>query len=220
MKIFLMVMGILTGLFMIIWITSVRVEMIFKRENGNDRGEVTISAWGGLIRFRMKIPRLGWGGINEGVKLEGEAESVGVHREKEADITKKTVDRFRSQYQQVLDHIEDFQRTVRWFLSKVTCEKLVWVTTIGTGDAAESGILTGIVWGIKTTLVGMLSGYTRWDQSPLLYVEPHFSQPVLETHLHSIIRFRVGHAILGITRLLLHLRKGRERKWQSTPFRA
>lgn len=215
----------LLGLLIVLWFTSIRVEMLYKREKEDDRGEVKIFALGGLLRFRMELPNFDWKGLDEGLELESEAEgdtavSPDLGKDKKYAINRRTMKKMKEMYDELVDHIDFFHCTVRWFLSKVTCEKLVWVTKIGTGDAAEAGVLTGIVWGIKTTLVSVLGSYTRWEEPPQMDVAPDFQQAILETHFHSIIRFRVGHAILAIKRLLLHMRKGRERNWPSTPFRA
>ncbi|WP_170839861.1 DUF2953 domain-containing protein [Lihuaxuella thermophila] len=216
---------ILLVFFVISWFIVVRIEIIFKREAGNDRSEIKVSALGGILRFHMKFPQLKWEGLGRGMGLKSEAEAESVatpdlNRQKRFRVTRQTIRKGKAVYRRMLRDIDDLFGTVRWFLSKVTCEKLEWRTTLGTGDAAEAGVLTGIAWGIKTTLVGVLGSYTRWDEPPRLSVDPAFHHAVLQTHFHSIIRFRLGHAILGIKRLLLHKRQGRERKWQTTPFRA
>jgi hypothetical protein len=223
--IFLIIAVLLILLFVISWFISVRIEIIFKREKENDRGEIKVYALGGIIRFRMKLPKMKWAGLDEGIRMESELESdlvaaPDVNKQNRFRITQRTIRKGMARYRELVRNIDHFHRTICWFLSKVTCEKLEWRTTIGTGDAAEAGVLTGIAWGIKTTLVGVLGSYTRWDEPPCLSVDPDFNHVVLNTHFHSIIRFRLGHAILGVKRLLLHKRKGRERKWQSTPFRA
>jgi hypothetical protein len=220
------ILGILAGLLVVIWFTTVRIEFLIKREHEDDRGEVKISLLGGLIRFRVEIPRINWEGTDEGMGMEGkiEGDTAPASTMKKAGglkVTRRSVRKASRVIRELYDHIENFQLILRWFLSKVTCEKLVWVTRFGTGDAAEAGVLTGIMWGIKTSLVGWLGRYIRWDHPPHLHIDPEFNRKVLETHFHGIIRFRAGHAILGMKRIWSHLRKGRERKWhQTTPYRA
>lgn len=134
-------------------------------------------------------------------------------KSKKVDITfnKRKYLKLKHIYHEVVENISFFRQTLRWFLSRVTCEKLVWQTRIGTGDAAEAGVLTGVVWTVKSSLVGWISQYVNWRRPPELYVDPQFQAPVLETHIHSIIHFKIGHAIIAIKRLLFHLRKGRIR---------
>ncbi|MBH8596670.1 DUF2953 domain-containing protein [Thermoactinomyces sp. CICC 10521] len=223
---FLIMAGILVLLVVLIWFTSVRIEILYKRENKNDRGEIKISALGGLVRFRVNLPEVKWTGMDEGMQVEGtvkgQTTAAKMAKEKgKVKLNRRTFQRLRFYYHEFVERFDQFHKTIRWFLSKVTFEKLTWVTKIGTGDAAESGILTGVAWGIKTTLIGFFSQYTRWREAPQLTIHPEFNREVLETYFHSIIRFRVGHAILGAKRLLLHMRTGRERTtWQNIQFKA
>ncbi|MFC7442176.1 DUF2953 domain-containing protein [Laceyella putida] len=216
----LLVLGLFVLFIFVIWFTTLRIEMVFKREQGNDRGEVIISAWGGLFRYRLAIPQLQWEGIDQGMKVESQAKlesnvdgAATKATQKKADVmvNKRKIKKMKESYRELVENISFFHQTIRWFLSKVTCEKLVWKTRIGTGDAAEAGILTGVAWTVKSTLVGWVSQYIKWRQPPELYVDPQFQTPVIETHLHSIIHFKIGHAIIGIKRLLFHMRKGRVR---------
>lgn len=223
-----MIVGGLLLFFLLICFTSIRIEILFKRERENDRAEVTIHALFGLIRYRLKLPQIAFAGVDEGVEVrtgsdaampDGKESSEG-GEPKDVTVNRRLIERMNDLYQNILESVDFFQAKIRWFLSKITCEKLIWVTTLGTGDAAEAGILTGVAWSIKTTLIGFTSSYIRWAKPPELYVQPHFNRMVLETHFHSIIRFRIGHAILTIVRVLLHMHRRRKRKWQSTPFKA
>jgi hypothetical protein len=223
--IFLIILGTLALLIGIIWFTSVRIEILFKRENENDRSEIKVLALGGLLRFQIELPQVKWEGFDEGAQVRGNLQAGSksknmVKRKEIVRINRRTLRKIRTVYHEILERFEHYHRIIRWFLSKVTCEKFVWITKIGTGDAAEAGILTGMAWGVKTTLVGILGSYLRWNEPPQLTIDPEFNRSVLETYFHSIIRFRVGHVILGAKRLLLHMRRGRERTWQSTQFRA
>ncbi|TCS93451.1 DUF2953 domain-containing protein [Hazenella coriacea] len=221
MKITVFILLILLGITVGLWFSYVRIEMVYKREQGNDRGEVMFKALGGLLRFRVNIPKVDWEGTEQGIHVESRSGTKAINKQEELQIDQRKVRKAKKMYEMVLQRIDDLKEIMRQFLSKVTCEQLIWGTTVGTGDASEAGILTGVIWGVKTTLVGFFSGYIRWKEPPQLIVDPVFTYPIIRTHFHGIFRFRLGHAILGITRMILHLRRGRERNWQSsTPFRA
>ncbi|WP_124727284.1 DUF2953 domain-containing protein [Staphylospora marina] len=219
--------GIIGGLILLILLismTSVRIEFLLKREDGDDRGEVNIRALFGLIRYRVEFPSLVFKGWEEGLQIqENRAGGAGGrnvdNREEEFVIDKETMRAAKRSIQEMMDHFVHLRLTLRWFLSKVTCEKLVWFTRLGTGDAAEAGLLTGIAWGVKSTLVGILGSYIRWERPPELAIDPDFHRPALETRLQGIIRFKIGHAIL-VGKRLFATRKGRARIWQNIPFRA
>jgi hypothetical protein len=197
----------LIGLCTLIWFTTMRVEILFTRTKGNHHAEIKFTAFWEMIHYRVKLDG---GGVTGKAKKKADhvAASAGGERED-----------FSTTYQRLLCQLPLLQATLCWMLRKVTCEKLSWGTTVGTGDAAETGVLIGLIWTIKSILLGLAAGYIRWDQSPQLEVAPQFNRAILEIQFHSIIRFRLGHAILAITRLLTHMRKGRGRKWQIIPFK-
>ncbi|SFJ75324.1 DUF2953 domain-containing protein [Thermoflavimicrobium dichotomicum] len=219
MKFFLWVGMILVALLIILPFTSVRIELLFKWENENDRGEVKIRALFGLVRLRFTLPQLDWAGIDRGLKVSLAEETNDTSPKKEI-IGKKTIQRGKEMVRELLDQIDGLKEILRWFFSKVTCEKWVWITSVGTGDAAEAGFLTGIVWTLKSMLIGWISPYIRWQKAPELHVEPLFYREAVGMTFHSIIRFRLGHAILAIKRLYWDRNKRRNLKWQSIQSKA
>jgi hypothetical protein len=197
--------------------SKISIEIIWKREHGNDRGEIKFKALWGLIRFRYKIPKIDFVNLTEGIQWEQE----GPTGEKEVQFNWEKVQQLKEIYRQFKDQIDIIQKYFRLFLQKVTCSHFEWSTSFGTGDAAESGVLTGVIWGVKSTLVGMISGMLRWKQPPRLSVVPYFNQRLLQTYFHSIISFRVGHAIVILFQILREVRQRRERLWQgNTLFKA
>lgn len=212
------VLLVLVGL----WYSSIRVEILYKRLNGDDQGELKVSALGGLLRFRFELPKVDWKGMDEGAEVQKDWKSIFPKEElvqqDEQNVTWHSVVRRIEIVQQVMDRIHDFKQTIRWFLSRVTCERLDWKTFIGTGDAAEAGFLVGVVWTIKAMVIGWVSPYLQWKRVPDFMIEPDFHRSRLDMYFHSIIRFRLGHAIFAIMRLR-GKDKGRERKWQIIPFK-
>ncbi len=213
---FLIVLGFLFLLLLLVWHSTVRVEVLYKRKQQNDQGKVKIVFFGGLLRFKANLPQFKWQGIEEGVQVKGKlmnetAKTPTGQKKEKVQVNKRMIKVFRRKYMDILHRIDEFQQIINWFFGKITCEKLVWNTRLGTGDAAEAGILTGLAWGIKWALIGMLGSRIRWNFTPQLKVDPDFNRAILETYFHSIIRFRTGHAILTIKRLSDHTRKGRVR---------
>lgn len=214
----LLVLGLLIALLVIIWFTALRVELVYKREQGNDRGEIILTAWRGLIRYRIAIPQMQWKGLDQGVKVNTRASmdkmigngSAEQHNS-EVKVNKRLLKRLNSAYKEMVRNVSGFHQILRWFLTKITCEKLVWKSRIGTGDAAEAGILTGMAWAIKSTLIGWFCSRVKCRHQPQITVDPEFHAKVWDTHVNGIIRFRIGHAIIAIKRLLVHMRKGRVR---------
>jgi hypothetical protein len=211
---FLIILVMLLVFFIVTWFSNIQIELLFKREAQNDFGKIKVNMFGGLLRFQYYLPRIQWSGLDEGVvarkNVTGKIGKAKTKPKKESvQIDKRKIKKLHFAYRQILYRFHDFQRIMRWFFGKITCEKFVWNTKIGTGDAAEAGILTGLAWSIKWMLLSWLGNQIRWNAKPELKVDPRFNEAILETYFHSIIRFRIGHAILAVKRLSDHMRKGR-----------
>ncbi len=223
MSLLWVVLALLLAFILVIPFTSIRLEAHYWREGANDQLNIQIRLLWGMIRLRYQIPLIKW--------MENEGSLI--IREKSTDlptkgswrqrITWRSLCAMRERYLMFRDQVHQLQDLTRSFLRHVIFERLEWRSTVGTGDAAETGVVTGVVWGVKSILVGVLGSYVQWTKQPFLKVDPLFSEATLETDLHCIIRFRIGHAMLAAIRLMRSMRRGRkgeEQKWQSTLFKA
>ncbi|PTX50858.1 Protein of unknown function (DUF2953) [Melghirimyces profundicolus] len=211
------------GLLVIFPFTSIRIRVQYRRKGEKDHLELGWRLLFGLLRFRTVIPSfwLNWKGVSFRTEQEDRETA---HKRR---ISLRMVRRFWSERswirRQIVSFHEIVTETYRRFLRHVVCERLVWNSRIGTGDAASTGVVTGIVWGVKTTLVGFTSPLLRWTDPPRLDVHPLFHEEKIETELDSIFRFRIGHAILAVIHLLIGMmrhKKGSEENWRNTQFRA
>ncbi|QKG84283.1 DUF2953 domain-containing protein [Kroppenstedtia pulmonis] len=202
-------------------LSPVRVFVVYYRRGEDDQLKTQIRLLWGLIRLRyeMSMADLTEKGLQ--VKEKGVPKSPGKKKRRRKRITLATLQRWARESRYLQERIVHLYDVLRRFFSQVVCERLTWVSDIGTGDAAETGVLTGVVWSVKTTMIGMLGSYIRWGRSPDLDVRPFFEKEILDTNLNCIIRFRVGHAILAVLRLLTRIHgKGSEKNWQSTLYKA
>ncbi|MMZ63313.1 hypothetical protein D1872_255590 [compost metagenome] len=108
-------------------------------------------------------------------------------------------------------------------LKRVTIRSLDWSTHIALSDAAHTATLTGVLWGVKSVLVGFLSYHITLLQRPELVVVPVFgSRPLFTTELRCIAQIRCGYAIYaGLVLIVRVLQvKGGIRKWLNILFKA
>lgn len=134
-------------------------------------------------------------------------------------ITKDKVQWVKKQMNTVISHVHDFYPTIQKFLKHIQCKELSWHTSMGIGDAAATGTITGIIWSIKSIILATMTNYIVLRTFPRLSVQPVWNQTVIHTQFRCILTLKLGHAIVTGIRILLKLRKGRERKWQTTPSR-
>lgn len=221
-----MIFLIFIGILILIVISHIQIELEYKREGELDEGKVQIKALYGILRRTIRLPKVDYKGVQEGFSVKTEKNTTAINTKTDTDATQKDIDQFalrnaQHNFSELLEKVQDFYPLVRFFCSKIICKQFQWKTRVGTGDAAEAGVLTGLVWGIKSFIVGAIGSYIQWKEPPDLDVIPNFHQFTLDTYFYSILRFRVWHAIVVITRLRIQMRKGRERKWQaSTQFKA
>lgn len=214
------ILFILLVILILIPFTTLSIRFQYRRGGSDDELGLTVRWIGGLIRFHYSVPLLKREERGFAVRQELQTGKGKTLTAKRRRITPATIRRSQKRFQALRRRVRDLHDTLRRFLRHVTCERLEWVTTIGTGDAAETGVLTGMAWAIKTTLVSVAGRHVRWERPPALNVRPSFEERRLESNLLCIVRFRLGHLILAVTRLYLNMRKGSEGTWRNTPFRA
>lgn len=188
-------------LIIILLFSSVRIDFRYQRKGENDEAVITFFALGRLIRYQKKLSQWMWEGVDEGIKYKTKQQG----KPEEKQVTQETLERAREFYRLMIDRIDHFVHILKQFLHRVTCEKLQWKTFIGTGDAAETGILVGVAWGVKTNLIAMFSSLIQWKQPPEIEVFPCYAESRLDIDFHSVIRFRIGYALLALQRILFQL---------------
>lgn len=74
-------------------------------------------------------------------------------------------------------------------------DELSWVTRVGTGDPALTGVLSGLLWGFKGVAFGFLAERLSFSRRPVLQVLPDFESVAFRTTFRCIVRVRVGDII-------------------------
>lgn len=211
----LIILGLLTLLILILIRTRLFIEIDVKHTRDHNHIQILFKAWKGLIKYRYEVPL---------VAVDDESASVVIKEEKAAGptgdnekeskkkITPQDVINRIKQAKKLLEHVVGFHRIVRLFLSHITIHKIMWKTAIGVGDAAKTGTLTGIIWTLKGSIMGIISQYMRLSKQPIIEVYPHFQQTITHTELTCIVSFRIGHAMGAALRLVKFWRGIRKTK--------
>lgn len=214
----------LVMIFLLIYFTTVRIHIEYKRARENDHIHIKAGIWFGLISLKFNIPLLQLQSLIKGVKGEEEVtpantKTAGIQKSK-FRLTPREVYRYFHRFYLLRDQVHNLNLIFKQVLKKIRCEQFEWYTRVGVGDAASTGVLTGVIWGIKTTIVGLFSHYVTLRTTPRMNVVPAFQGQNLDTRFSCILRFRIGNAIIAGIRILFKFKKGREGIWQNTLFRA
>jgi hypothetical protein len=192
--------------------TKVKVGINYFHAQDNDSLKIEFRALFGLIKYKLDVPL---------VKVDDNSPTI-VAKEKlqkgeEEETKQKETMQFSAEdllngfkdMKTLLEHVVSFHRIVRHFCQKVKITKIEWQTVMGTGDAASTGMLTGAVWAVKGSIIGIISHYFRMQNSPNLSVQPHFQLAVTQTSFKCMLQFRIGHAIIAGIKLLKFWKGGR-----------
>lgn len=110
---------------------------------------------------------------------------------------------FFNQVKKVFTHIED----VVVIIDK--CDDFWWVTNFGLVNQAYTGILTGMIWAVKGSVVSILQNFIRFEATPVIKVDPSFNYPQdFGMEFEGIFTFKIGDIIhMGLKILISQLKR-------------
>ncbi|MBP1915377.1 hypothetical protein J2Z23_002335 [Lederbergia galactosidilyticus] len=110
-------------------------------------------------------------------------------------------------------NIRPFRRIINQFLMKIKINQFEWKTTIGLGDAADTGVATGVIWSLKGTLISWLRNYLSFLKNPVLIVQPNYQQTAFESNFQCMMKIKVGNAMVTAYKLAKEWKKHKKRSF-------
>lgn len=195
-------------LILILIFTKLTVHINYYHHNDNDDLKVEFKIFFGLIKYKLKVPLIKIDDDSPSIVVKGST-SMASSEETEQQITPKKVKKSINGTKEFVQHVFHMNVIVRKFLQRMSIKQFEWHSLIGLGDAAHTGMITGALWTVKGSVVGLLSRYLKLKEMPNLSVTPHFQFTVIQTRLTCIIQFRIGYAILAGLKLIKFWKGGR-----------
>lgn len=217
------------GLFFLLILTvilnsQVVVKGHLRRVGDNDDAELNIKALFGIIRYRIKVPIMQFTGTSVQLKEQVSTTSVGFDSWKQfnKDIDTEKVVNSIDKFKYILQITRNLTGWVRLTLTKVRLDEWNWSTSVGTGDAMWTAMATGLVWSVKTSIIGVLSQMVKLKAEPKMNVQPIYQRTAFTTEWSCIAQIRFGYAILAGLQLLVRMKKmkGGVKAWQNILFKA
>jgi hypothetical protein len=199
---------ILLLLFILIIFTKLTIYVNYFHYNDDDDLKIEFRIWFGLIRYKKIVPLIKIDDNSPSVVIKSKSEmghSPAKNKEQEPEVQKLDKNDFISSMKntkEIVNRVFNLHEIVRSFFNKVTIKKFEWHTLFGAGDAAHTGMLIGVIWAIKGSIIGLLSKYLRLKVYPNLTVTPHFQFTIVQTRVSCIFQFRIGYAILAGLKLI------------------
>ncbi|MCO7175931.1 DUF2953 domain-containing protein [Sporolactobacillus kofuensis] len=89
---------------------------------------------------------------------------------------------------------------------KIKVSQMSWVTTCGSGDAAETALLCGVIWSLKSSIIPWIAPIS--SDHPRINVIPRFQGKCLYSSLSCMFQIRIGDAIVMIKKIRHQLKEG------------
>lgn len=194
-----LVLIILLLLFILIIFTKLSIYIRYYHFKDNDDLKIELRAWFGLIKYKIKIPL---------IKVDNNSPSLVVKDEskkgekKVSQITTNEMLSNMEKYKEILRNVVQLHRIVRKFCKKTLVKQFEWYSQVGAGDAAHTGMVTGAIWAVKGSIIGIIGQYFRVLEMPKVMVVPDFNRAITQTKLICIFQFRIGNALLVGIKLL------------------
>lgn len=200
--------------------TKVKVGINYFHAQDDDSLKVEFRVLFGLIKYKLDVPLIKVDDNSPTIVVKEKAQKGEEEETKQKETMQFSANDLLNTLKDIktlLEHVVSFHRIVRHFCQKVSITQIEWQTVMGTGDAALTGMLTGAVWTIKGSIIGIISHYFRMKNSPNLSVHPHFQLAVTQTSFKCMLQFRIGHAIVAGIKLVKFW-KGGWPKFKSKPL--
>lgn len=189
--------------------STVVIHGSIRRIGDNDNAELRIKALLGLINYHWQLPVMRFKGLGMELKQESSAENIGGKHNNMAvtDVNMEKIVQSIEKARLVLKHTDNLLGWVRTFLGHVRLVEWQWRTAVGTGDAVWTAMLTGMVWSVKTTAVGVLSQLVRLQGQPEITVDPKFGETQFTTDGQFTAKIRFGYVIYAGVVLMRRMKK-------------
>jgi hypothetical protein len=140
-------------------------------------------------------------------KTEQSKQGPPLIEDKVGQITAQTVREAVDRLKLMVQYTFRFFDWVTGTLSHVKCIQLKWDTRVGVGEAVETAITTGMLWGVKTSLLGYAFKYIRLETKPNITVSPQFNALHFSSELTCTVKIRVFHVLQAGAMLLVRVFK-------------
>lgn len=217
-----LVLIILVTLFILVLVSTVKIRLHLVFRNKDFMMSVGIRILYGLVNMHTEVPlKVSETGVNFGDRPPSTESSKDRVDGAEEKVKNKKAFRYND-YKLLIQATEGLKK---WFLdtlSIVRLNEVHWATSFALDNAADTGVAGGMVWGIKHTLMGLLSFYLQLTSAPQLQVLPAFNgPPQLMTNFSCVIRFNFGRALFAGLMLMVRILsvRGGLKIWRNVLFK-
>lgn len=206
-------MFIVTILFIAFLFIPVIIQLKILKDNKNDKIVLKVKTFFGLIRYKVEIPiidlmvkRDGMPSLFSKVEVQKPEDGETVESNKSI-ITIKEMERIMDE---AVELTQKYSSVFQYVLDKVRCNQFLWKTELGTGDAAVTGILSGVFLMFQGIVLKFMESNFSFEDT-ILNFTPQFNRKTFRTTVDCIINMKIGYIIIASIKFsFLYFKKGGE----------
>ena len=188
MKLFFLLLSFFLIFLLVIILAPVCINIKYLRENNKDTLKITFILLWGLIKLQMPSLK-GW-----------------MQKTKNED-TEKTLFSMKT--------VKNFLLLWKVMRKIVICDKFSWKTAFGLSDAAQTGVLSGMIWSVKGNILAFLKRYFIFnDPKPEIEVLPDFKKAYLFVEIRGVFKFYPYRLLRAVLRMVYLKVRGGGSNWK------
>jgi hypothetical protein len=207
--------------------SHIRVRIRYSRSEEQDRLVIIVHALYGLIRSRRTVTSIMVRGMSLFLRENRTSGwAIGVKREeKEREIDWTAMRRSLRAFRAVRRYTVGFRPWAASVLRRVECTRWRLDLRVGTGDAASTAVVAGLLWAALGCMTAAAGQWMRLRAHPHGEVRPNYGAEEMTIVWEGDFRVRLGTMIVAFVKLgkrTVHLRRAWSawKSWLSEPERA
>jgi len=209
---------VIIGLVALAW-TFIEVKLIAKRDHKDDQITLEVKGLWGLIKYRLDVPTIKLFNLGKGIVFQQEQINENTDQKTNASsksLNKGKLSRYFKLNKQLKSSTPDLIKWIKQLLARVECTTLSWNSRIGFDDAAITAQAVGVIWGVKSMLVGFIIRYVQMKNTPQLAVMPQYNAWDYSTEIKVDCRIRIIYLIQAAFNLFIRIMRKPEgfRVWK------
>lgn len=158
----------------------------------------------GVIRYEYEVPLVDAEKGKIKFKLvKGQSKEMREGVEKQKKLTPFDIfEKYRSLKAYLKDHAKLFEDIRKYLNRKKIKIQLNIIVKQGTGDAAQTGLICGLIWSAAGIIVAALSRYLELLSKEVAIV-PYFNESIFEVEASCIFHVRLVHIIVVLRKIYL-----------------
>lgn len=189
---------LLSIIVIILLLSRINISIAYFKEDCSNQLIVTVSAFFRLLRLKYEL------NILDLFSVDGPFADIG---EKPRSLSGEKATRLflkRPWRKGIFDCIHRYRHvgnkvraSFNYASKRVYVKELTWHSVFGTGDAAVTGFLIGLMWNVKTLLYLIVKALFKSYVCPSFKIEPRYDRAVFNTGFNCILSIKTGHAIIA-----------------------